>query len=118
MKLLVELLIANLLQDVRVAGFIDLECRAAVRADDLMHGYSPFALARICSSMSGTTPSALSVAVRYANWFFARLMPAEASMFLQAEPHSAQFADRKASMWSSKIAAFSETTADGKSSSC
>ena len=37
------------------------------RADDFMHDYLPSALARICMRISGTAPSALSVAVRYAS---------------------------------------------------
>jgi hypothetical protein len=37
-QLLLEGLVAHLLQDVRVAGLVDLEGLAAVRADDVVHG--------------------------------------------------------------------------------
>ena len=37
MQLLLEGLVANLLQDVRIPGLINLECLAAVRADDVVH---------------------------------------------------------------------------------
>lgn len=38
-QLLLEIAVAHLLQDVRVAGFVDLECLAAMGADDFVHGY-------------------------------------------------------------------------------
>jgi hypothetical protein len=38
-QLLLKLAVANLFDDVRVPGLVDLECFAAVRADDFMHGY-------------------------------------------------------------------------------
>ncbi len=45
-QLLLELAVANLLQDVRVPGLVNLECFPAVRADDFMHDYLlPSALA-------------------------------------------------------------------------
>jgi hypothetical protein len=39
MQGLVELTIANLLEDVRVAGFVNLEGFAAVRAIDFLHSH-------------------------------------------------------------------------------
>ncbi|MCY1238114.1 hypothetical protein D9M72_508340 [compost metagenome] len=39
MQLLLEIAVAHLLQDVRVTGFVDLECLAAMGADDFVHGY-------------------------------------------------------------------------------
>ena len=39
MQLLVEILVTNLLEDVRVTGLINLECFPAVRANDFMHDF-------------------------------------------------------------------------------
>lgn len=63
-QLLHKLAVANLLDDVRVPGLVDLECLSAVGTNDFVRVYLPSALARICVSISGTIPSALSVAVR------------------------------------------------------
>ena len=48
-QLLLELAVANLLQDVRVPGLVNLECFLAVRADNFMHEYLSFAFV-ICLS--------------------------------------------------------------------
>ncbi|MDR2260528.1 MAG: hypothetical protein LBE06_06250 [Azoarcus sp.] len=58
-QLLFEIAVANLLQNVRVPGLINLECLPAVRADDFMHDYLPPGSAKICKSISGATPPAL-----------------------------------------------------------
>jgi hypothetical protein len=39
-QLLLERAVANLLQDICVPRLVDLECFAAVRADDFVHGYA------------------------------------------------------------------------------
>ena len=92
-----ELAVANLLQDVRVTGLVDLERLPAVRTDDFIHGNLPSALARIWRSISGTVPSALSVAARYPSWFFARVIPAAASRSSHAFFHSGQSVHSSAS---------------------
>ena len=49
MQLLVELAVANLLENVRVTGLVNLERFLTVRTDDFMHNYSSLAFA-ICLS--------------------------------------------------------------------
>ena len=57
-QLLLELVVANLLEDVCVPGLVNFECFPAVRANDLVHAYAPPAFFKICLNISGTVPSA------------------------------------------------------------
>jgi hypothetical protein len=44
---LVELLVPNLLENVRIPGFVDLECFAAMGADDLVQNTTPYLFIRV-----------------------------------------------------------------------
>ena len=60
-QLLIELAVANLLQNVRIPGFVNLECFPAVRADDFMHVYFFSFLTNICMSTSCGAPSVSAI---------------------------------------------------------
>ena len=70
-QLLLEIAVANLLQNIRVPSLVDLECFPAVRAGDFMHDYLEFRVDRrhraVPSLVSGSGASKLLTGQRQAH---------------------------------------------------